>query len=69
MDISDFLKVDGFQTKMATKIYKWIRNALEKASLIKIMSASNIFGRGFSEKKLELIFQKITIIKQKELKK
>jgi NAD-dependent DNA ligase len=22
MDISDFLKVDGFQTKMATKIYK-----------------------------------------------
>ena len=57
LHIQDFLKVEGFQLKLATKIYEGIRNALEKASLVQIMSASNIFGRGFSEKKLELILQ------------
>lgn len=59
--------MEGFQTKLATKIYEGIRNALEKASLVQIMSASNIFGRGFSEKKLELILQGVPdIIKSKD---
>lgn len=57
LNIDDFLKVEGFQMKLATKIYEGIRNALEKASLVQIMSASNIFGRGFSEKRLELILE------------
>ena len=67
LNIQDFLKVEGFQTKLATKIYEGIRNALEKASLVQIMSASNIFGRGFSEKKLELILEGVPdIIKSKD---
>lgn len=57
MSINDFLKVDGFKDKMATKIYEGIREKILDASLIKIMSASNIFGRGFSEKRIELIME------------
>lgn len=55
MKKSDFLKVEGFKDKLATKIYEGIRESLEKASLITLMSASNIFGRGISEKKIEPI--------------
>jgi len=55
MDVSDFLKVDGFKEKMAVKLHDGIAEKIESAPLIVIMSASNVFGRGFSEKKLELI--------------
>ena len=55
MTINDFLKVEGFKEKTATKLYNGIRVKLDSASLITIMSASNLFGRGFSEKRLELI--------------
>jgi len=55
MDVEDFLEVEGFKEKMATKLHDGIAEKVEAASLITIMSASNIFGRGFSEKKLELI--------------
>jgi DNA ligase (NAD+) len=55
MKIEDFLKVEGFKEKTATKLYNGIREKLEEASLVQIMSATNLFGRGFSEKKLELI--------------
>ena len=57
MNVDDFLKVEGFQMKMAKKIYDGIRERLDAASLVTIMSASNIFGRGFSEKRLELIME------------
>jgi NAD-dependent DNA ligase len=55
MTKEDFLKVEGFKDKLATKIYDGIREKLKEASIVSLMSASNIFGRGFSEKKLELI--------------
>lgn len=55
MKIEDFLKVDGFKEKTATKLFNGIREKINSASLVTLMSASNIFGRGFSEKKLELI--------------
>ena len=55
MKIADFLKVEGFKEKTATKLYNGIREKLDSASLVQIMSASNLFGRGFSEKRLELI--------------
>lgn len=55
MTISDFLSIDGFKDKMATKLYEGIKHKIEDASLLSIMSASNIFGRGFSDKKIELI--------------
>lgn len=57
MTIGDFLQVQGFKEKTATKLYDGIREKIEAASLTKIMSASNMFGRGFSEKKIELIME------------
>jgi NAD-dependent DNA ligase len=55
MSIADFLKVDGFKEKMATKLYTGIQEKLGTASITSLMAASNIFGRGFSDKKLEMI--------------
>ena len=55
MSQEDFLKVDGFKDKMASKIYCGIKEKLQSASLLTLMSASNVFGRGFNEKKIELI--------------
>ena len=55
MEITDFLLVDGFKTTLATKLYNGIKEKIQVASLVTIMSSSNIFGRGFSEKKIELI--------------
>lgn len=57
MTLADFLTVEGFKEKMATKLYNGIQEKLTNASLVTIMSASNLFGRGFSEKKLELIIE------------
>ena len=57
MTMGDFLKVDGFKEKTSTKLYNGIREKIESASLVSLMSASNIFGRGFSDKKLELIME------------
>jgi NAD-dependent DNA ligase len=52
MSEADFLQVDGFQKKLAAKIYNGIRDKIEKASLVTIMSASNVFGHGFSDTRL-----------------
>jgi NAD-dependent DNA ligase len=54
----DLLKLDGFKEKRAAKIHTAIGAALEKASPILIMKASNVFGRGFGERRLEPIFEK-----------
>jgi len=57
MKMEDYLNIDGFQLKMAKKVYEGIQNKLKNVSLITFMAASNIFGRGFSDKKLELILK------------
>ena len=56
---SDFLKVDGFKQKMANTIYTGIQQKLNEASIVNLMAGSNIFGRGFSEKKIELVIGEI----------
>jgi NAD-dependent DNA ligase/DNA polymerase/3'-5' exonuclease PolX len=57
MTVPDFLKVDGFKEKTANKLYNGIKEKIDSAEIITIMSASNIFGRGFSGKKTELIME------------
>lgn len=57
MTIEDFLQVKGFKEKTATKLYDGIKEKIDTASLTTVMSASNMFGRGFSEKKIELIME------------
>ena len=55
MGEDDFLKVEGFKSKMANKVYNSIQTKIKEANLTKIMGVSNIFGRGFGEKKFDLI--------------
>jgi NAD-dependent DNA ligase len=57
-----FLTIDGFKDKMANNIYNGIKTQIEKAPLSKIMSSSNVFGRGFSDKKIELILSEYSDI-------
>lgn len=57
MSKSDFLTIEGFQEKMADKLHKGISEKAEKASLATIMSASNMLGRGFGDRKIVLILE------------
>ena len=59
MSEQDFLNVEGFKGKMANKIYTGIRTKLKEASIVTLMAASNIFGRGFSEKKMEIVLNEL----------
>jgi DNA ligase (NAD+) len=62
MDINDYLTVEGFKEKLATKIHDGIEDKVNEASLTLLMSASNILGRGFSSKKIELIMKELPYI-------
>jgi NAD-dependent DNA ligase len=57
MTVDELKSVEGFQLKTATKIHDGIKEKIEAASLVTLMSATNIFSRGFSEKKIELIME------------
>ena len=57
MTVADLLTVDGFKEKTAIKLFNGIKDKIDSASLVTIMSGSNIFGRGFNEKRLELIME------------
>lgn len=51
----DLLTLEGVQEKTAQKIYESLSKSLKNITYVKLMTASNIFGRGFGEKKLQLI--------------
>jgi len=55
MTEANFLTVAGFKQKMAAKIKASIDEKIEKATLPELMHATNLFGRGFGLKKLQLI--------------
>lgn len=57
MTVEDFKTVEGFKDKLAAKIYSGIQEKIAGASIVQLMSASNLFGRGFSDKKLELVLE------------
>ena len=56
MTEAEFLGIDGFKEKMAEKLYNGIKTKIEDATLLQLAFSSNAFGRGFSQKKIELIF-------------
>jgi len=62
MNVDDFLSVEGFKEKMANKIYNGIHERLDEVSFISLMTASNMFGRGFSDKRLQLIMDEYPTI-------
>ena len=57
MTEKDFLTVDGFKNKLANKVFINIRNKIDSASLLTLMNASNIFGRGIGERKIKPILE------------
>ena len=57
MTNEDYMKVDGFKEKLATKIYENIKEKVKVTSLPELMAASNIFGRGFGTRKFESILK------------
>ena len=58
MTKDDFLKVDGFKDKLATKIYEGIMIKINSTDIVTLMKASNIFGKGLGERKLKPILEK-----------
>ena len=55
MSKDDFEKIDGFGKKLSEKVYSGIEEKVKEASIVKLMSASNIFGHGMAGKKLEIV--------------
>lgn len=55
MTPDDFLTIDGFKETLATKMHRGIETSIKEASIATLMAASNMFGRGFSTKKIGLI--------------
>lgn len=55
MEIDDFLELDGFQNTLATKLYNNMQEKLNNVPVLKLMNATNCFGRGFGERKLKVI--------------
>jgi len=53
----DFLDVDGFKEKMAQKLYINIKSKMKEATLGDVMAASNVFGRGLGEKKIQIVLE------------
>ncbi|XWV24817.1 NAD-dependent DNA ligase [Tupanvirus deep ocean] len=69
LTIDDFLDLEGFKETLATKLYNNLRDALENMDLLTLMAASNIFGRGFGERKLKKILDNYPDIINKYSKK
>ena len=55
LTVDDFLSLDGFQKRLAEKIYNNLQDALGKLNILVLMAASNVFGHGFGERKIKKI--------------
>lgn len=57
MDMEDFMEIEGFKETLAKKIHKNIYSSLRDASVLTLMSVSNLFGRGMGERKMALVLK------------
>lgn len=57
MKTSDMLKLDGFQQKMATKVFTNIKKSLENVYLPNLMDATGFFGKNFGSRRCEAILK------------
>jgi NAD-dependent DNA ligase len=67
LNTEDYLKINGFQEKLANKIYNGIKNSLENVGLEELMVASGIFVRGTSINKIKCILDNIHDIMDKNV--
>ena len=58
MKETDFEGIEGFKEKMIKKIYNGIQTKVKNATLVEIMAASNMLGRGLGLRKMKPIMQK-----------
>ena len=58
MKKEDYEGIEGVQIKMINKIYNGIQDRLKESTLVDIVAASNLLGRGIGKRKLEPIFEK-----------
>lgn len=58
MKKTDFAMVEGFKDKMIEKVFTGIQEKVANASLLDIMVASNLLGRGLGERKIRPILEK-----------
>jgi len=73
MKKEDYEGIEGFQTKMINKIYNGIQTRLKDSTLVEIVAASNLLGRGIGKRRLEPIFERFPnlftlLISNEELK-
>lgn len=69
LTVNDFLSLTGFKETLANKLYNNLQNALEKLDLLKLMTASNVFGRGFGKIRIEKILNNYSDIVDEYSKK
>ena len=55
LSVDDLLTIEGFKETLANKIYNNIQKAINDIDILKLMVASNLFGRGFGERKIKAI--------------
>lgn len=64
---ADLLKLDGFKEASARKVATSLKHVKATATCVQMMAASNIFGRGFGEKKLQMIIKELPKILERHL--
>lgn len=64
---ADLLKIEGFKSVSAKKVANAVRDVREKATCVQMMAASNLFGRGMGEKKLQMIVKALPQILERKL--
>jgi NAD-dependent DNA ligase len=57
LDKKDILLLEGVQEKGAEKIYQSIQHSYKNTNCAQLMVASNLFGRGFGEKRVKAILE------------
>lgn len=62
----DFLNVDGIREKMAKKLYDSIQQRFQTVDTVLLAAATNVFGHGMGEKKLQYVVDKYPEFLSKE---
>ena len=65
LTVDDFLELEGFKETLANKLYNNLQDALGNLDMLTLMVASNVFGRGFGERKIKKVLDEYPdIVKQ-----
>jgi len=58
LKVSDIMKIDGFKSKGATRLFEAINSSITNVPLAKVAAASGVMGVGIGEKKFQLVVDK-----------